>query len=300
MDASDRDDAHFLLDASTGLVTFGDGERGRIPPAGTLIFATCHVTQAEAGNLSEGSVDQLADSVHNRAVLADFDSLKSQLEVTNPLPAVGGAAAETITQAAGRAFEVIEKPRRAVTLADYEALAKETPGVQLARVSARANLYPSFSCLKALGMIAVIILPYLPAEGPMPSRGLRQALAAYLARRRIVGTWVEVVGPTYLEVTVRAKVRAYPGKNAAALQQKIIAALNHFFHPLEGGPDGSGWPFGRDVYRSEVLQVIDETPGVDHVLSLELIPQGGEPQCSNICLGSTGLVAAGQHEIAVV
>jgi hypothetical protein len=83
------------------------------------------------------------------------------------------------------------------------------------------------------------------------------------------------------------------------VQQNVIAALNQFFNPLNGGPDGTGWPFGRDVYRSEVLQVIDEVVGVDHVLKLELIVEGCEAQCGNVCLGPTWLVAAGNHEIEI-
>jgi hypothetical protein len=88
--------------------------------------------------------------------------------------------------------------------------------------------------------------------------------------------------------------------NKAALQQRITAALDDFFNPLTGGPDGGGWPFGRDVYRSEVLQVIDEVAGVDHVVAMELIADGCDPQCGNICLAPTQLVAAGEHEIEVI
>jgi hypothetical protein len=76
-------------------------------------------------------------------------------------------------------------------------------------------------------------------------------------------------------------------------------ALDRFFHPLAGGPEGTGWPFGRDVYRSEVLQVIDEVPGVANVLALELVGDPCDPTCGNLCLGPTGLVAAGPHEVDV-
>ena len=175
-----------------------------------------------------------------------------------------------------------------------------TPGVQLARVTARANLHPSFPCFKAPGMITVMILPNLPGPRPAPSPGLRQTVAAYLNRRRIIGTRVEVVGPTYLQVAVRARVRAHAGVNKANLQQMIVATLNNFLHPLQGGPDRTGWPFGRDVYRTEILQVLDEVLGVDHVLALELLPEGCEPQCGNVCLSPTSLVTAGQHELEVV
>lgn len=300
LDASGRGDAHFVLDASSGVVTFGDGERGRVPPKGALIVASFSTTRTEKGNLEQGWVNQLADTSHNRAVLPDFATVKDQLaEITNALPAAGGAAAETLTHAAGRALTLVERTGRAVTLADYERLAKETPGVRLARATARANLHPSFPCFGAPGIITLIALPFLPANRPLPSPALLQAVRAYLTRRRVAGTRVEVVGPTYLKVTVRARVRAHDGVNTVEVRQNIIAALNRFFHPLWGGPNGEGWPFGRDVYRSEVLQVIDETPGVDHVISLELIPGEGPAQCGNICLAPTQLVEAGQHQVEV-
>jgi hypothetical protein len=80
----------------------------------------------------------------------------------------------------------------------------------------------------------------------------------------------------------------------------VVAALNKFLDPLVGGPEGSGWPFGRDVYRSEIMRIIDEVPGVDYVASLELIGGDGQPQCGNVCLSPTWLVAAGTHQINVL
>ena len=300
-DASGRADAHFVLAATEGVITCGDGERGRVVPAGAQIMATYRSTQAEAGNLKAGSVTRLADTAPNRARLLNLEAIQPWLAgITNLLPASGGTAAETVDQATGRALTRLAQSRRAVTLADYEALALETPGVRSARVAARANLHPGFPCYTAPGVITVIVLPTLPAGRPAPSSGLRQAVAAYLNRRRVLGTRVEVVGPIYREVGVRATVRARAGVNLADLQQRIVTNLNLFFDPLTGGPEGDGWPFGRDVYRSEVLQVVDETPGVDHVLSLDLLAEGCDPQCGNVCLGPLGLVAAGKHEIEVV
>jgi predicted phage baseplate assembly protein len=229
-----------------------------------------------------------------------FDTVKQQLQITNPVAASGGVAAETLDSAIGRAIELLNATERAVTLRDYEELALHTPGTQLARAKAWANLHPSFPCLKAPGMITLIILPALPIARPTPSHGLRRVVAAYLHHRRIIGTRVEVVGPTYLEVAVRARVRAYTGVSQPSLQQKIVTALNDFLDPLRGGPERTGWPFGRDVYRAEILQVIDEVAGVDHVLSLELVAEGCEPQCGNVCLAPTWLVAAGHHNIEVV
>jgi predicted phage baseplate assembly protein len=300
-DASGRADNHYVLDAMTGVVTFGDGNRGRASPYAASIVVSYRTTRAESGDLAAGAIDRISPSGHNMRLLPDLDEVIRQLRrVTNPVAAMGGAAAESVAEAQGRVLDELECPQRAVTLEDYEELAKRTPGIRLARVAARALLHPSFPCLRAPGMITVIVLPYLPVGRPMPGCELLRIVAAHLNGLRSIGTRVEVIGPVYVEVTARSTVESCAGPAPAALRAQIVERLNQFLDPLVGGPDGTGWPFGRDVYRSEILQVIDQTPGVDHVVSLDLIADGGTPQCGNICIGALGLVTAGQHRIEVV
>jgi predicted phage baseplate assembly protein len=229
-------------------------------------------------------------------------AVQAQISLRNPVPASGGAEAETLDHCMGRAIEFLGKPQRAVTLADCETLAKETPGVDIARATAWANLHPSFPCLKAPGMITVVVLPNMPVARPTPSPALLSSVATYVNARRIIGSRIEVVGPTYREVAVRAQVQSVPGTAKPLLAQKVADALNAFLNPLSGGPDGTGWPFGRDIYRVEILQVIDHVPGVDYVASLALLADGCEctPQCGNVCLAPTWLVSSGQHEIEVL
>lgn len=46
---------------------------------------------------------------------------------------------------------------------------------------------------------------------------------------------------------------------------EIITALKNFLDPLEGGDDGKGWPFGRNVYVSEIFKLLDGLSWVDYV-----------------------------------
>jgi predicted phage baseplate assembly protein len=314
-DASKPDDCHFLLDPTLGTVSFGDGDKGRVPPDGAQVLAAYLATRAEAGNLAAGKITSLTDSPRNRALLTrpadpnypSWESVRDRLAPIDKRASIGnaaasgGMAAETVSSAEARAMELIGATTRAVTLADYEELAAATPGTKLARVAAKANAHPAFPCLKAPGMIAVLILPSLPAKKPMPGASLLRVVTSYLRRRRIVGTRVEVFGPTYVEIVVRARVRASREADATSLSQRIIDALNAYFDPLTGGPNGSGWPFGRDVYRSEILALIARIGGVDYVVSLELaLGTDGAPQCNNICLGPDGLVLSGAHQIEVL
>lgn len=300
-DASRAEDAHVVINPENGVVQFGNGNHGRLPPSGTPILATCDSTRAADGNLGAGKINRLLDSLHNRASIENFASLVQRIAVvTNRVAGSGGADAETLEHATARAIELVGTSWRAVTLDDYERLAKRTPGTRIARASARANLHPSFPCFKAPGLITLIILPDMPGARPSPSRELKRAVTAYLHRRRVIGTRIEVVGPEYVELAVRASVKAGQGVSKASLQEKISQALNRFFDPLGGGPDKTGWPFGRDVYRSEVMQVIEGVSGVDHVFSLELLTGCGRATCGNVCLGPTSLVGAGAHELKVI
>jgi predicted phage baseplate assembly protein len=204
-----------------------------------------------------------------------------------------------VAHASGRALELVSRATRAVTLADFETLARETPGARVARASAIAGLHPAFPCVDASGVVSVLVIPTLPTDRPLPSPGLRRAVRTYLSRRRLIGTRVEVLEPTYTEVAVRATVTARPDEQPVAVEGRVGAALRRFFSPIEGGPDGTGWPFGRDVYRTEVMHVIKGVDGIVRADSVELSGGGCGWGCSNVCVGPTGLVLSGQHQITV-
>ena len=134
---------------------------------------------------------------------------------------------------------------------------------------------------------------------PVPSSGLLNAVSAYLHPRHVIGTRIVVTGPEYVEVGIIAEVKAFTGQSKVAITSAVEAALREFLDPLRGGPDGTGWPLGRDVYISEVVEVMVGVPGVDHVLNLQLAVPGCEPQCGNLCLGPLALTVSGTHQIKV-
>jgi hypothetical protein len=76
---------------------------------------------------------------------------------------------------------------------------------------------------------------------------------------------VHVVAPRYATVSVRVTLVIEKDSVPKTVQDTAVAVLEKFFDPLEGGPDGSGWPFGRDVYVSEIYQILARLPGVRYV-----------------------------------
>ncbi len=58
----------------------------------------------------------------------------------------------------------------------------------------------------------------------------------------------------------------------AALQKACLAALFDYFHPVRGGPDGTGWPFGRPLHVGEVYAVLQRLDGVELIEDARLFP----------------------------
>ncbi len=332
LDGSGRTDFHFVLDAMSGEIRGGDGERGRVFPPGALILVDYRWTRGKAGNLSASRVIHTPDSPRNRLWFAGLpDSIKDQLPhiISNPRGASGGEDEEDFSAMAGRAVAALHAherlvslsaerkvstldqiaraivselpaPSRAVNLLDIERVALDVPGTHIARVRALAATHPDYPCLESPGVVTVIVIPDLPVPRPEPSRGLLQSVKRFLDRRRILCTRIEVVGPHYLEVRVSARVQTLQRADRTRVKADIRQSLDAFFDPRSGGPNQLGWPFGRDVYRSEILQVIDTVPGVDHVLELSLSADAGNPQCDNLRVCPTWVVTPGEYQLEVI
>lgn len=187
-----------------------------------------------------------------------------------------------------------------MTLADFEALALATPGVPVARARALADHHPALPCFPALGNITVVVVPHCPDGRPTPGPDLLLTVKRHLDRRRTLTTELHVIGPTYALVIVHARLHVETRRDAdlTALAQK---ALDHFFDPLHGGPEGDGWPIGRDVYRAEVMALLSGLPGVVYVDKFGLQTEGDtEPRCGNLPVCADHLLASGSHRIQVI
>lgn len=291
----------FVLDAARGEVSFGDGRHGRIPPAGADIQASYRVGGGPGGNLPARQLSVLLDNAQNAALVPGWGALCPLLAVSQPYPALGGAEAETLDTAQGRALDALARRTRGVTLADFEALAAEVPGVPVARARALPNYFPGLPCFPADGCVTVVVVPDCPGPRPEPGPDFLEAVARYLNRRRILTAEMHVIGPCYIPISVHATLHLQPGWKAGEVRARAMRALEDFFHPLTGGPYGEGWPVGRDVYRVEVMGLLGALPGVLTMEDLGLQSQADEePRCQNYPICPDCLVVSGEHDLRII
>jgi predicted phage baseplate assembly protein len=287
-DRSGPFDSHYVVQRETGIVSFGDGRVGRVLPADALVEARYAVGAGASGNVPAGTL---------RHLLQRSPALPATLEVSQPVDACGGAEPETLERAEGRAARGLPQARCAVTLQDYERLARQAPGLPVARAWAVAEFHPQHAWAPAAGCVTVVIVPDGRLHAP-PTEALLHSLSVWLDRRRSVATELHITGPRYTRVTVQAQLAPQPGAEAGRVLAEARAALDAFFHPLFGGPEGGGWPAGRDVYRSEVLAVLMAVAGVCQVDGLTLQRDDSlAGRCGNIALCPDALVMSGPHRL---
>ncbi|ARE41821.1 hypothetical protein RGUI_3680 [Rhodovulum sp. P5] len=267
-----RDTNRYLLDPETGTITFGDGVNGRIPVAGTRIIASGYrVGGGAAGNVAAGTITSLKTA------------LPRVEKVTNHRDASGGSDAETLDQAKLRAPQQLRTRDRAVSADDFADLALRTPGVDLKSAFALPLVAldhatdPPTHLPNSAGAVTVVVLPNNADPKPQPSEDQLRLICAYLNERRLITTELYVTGPRYLDInTLEAEILVRPDEDLKAVQDRCLAALAQYFHPLDGGyPDettgkGPGWPIGGDIYTGNVFDRLLAQEGVLRVPSLSI------------------------------
>ena len=166
----------------------------------------------------------------------------------------------------------LRQPFRAVTSEDFERLAKEATGsVKRVQCFPRRNLEAATEedrLRDRPGHVSIIFVPEQPWASDETVQAIKEKVKEYFEPRRLLTSKVHVIGPSYVDLDLRIRVALFPGFGQPAVEGSIKRVLKRFFSPLLGGPQGSGWPFGRSVYVSDVYRLLEAVNGVDHVTAV--------------------------------
>lgn len=273
--ASDR---VYAIDQTFGLIQFGDGVHGRVPPIGRdNIRVTYRAGGGSAGNVAIGEIKTLRTTI------------PSVERATNPEAAGGGSDTELIENTLERAPQMIKNRGRAITAEDFEWLARES-----SRAISRVKCLPTFNDEGAFqnGWVTVIIVPNSTDIRPVPSPQLRQRVEKYLSERapNVVSfpKRVRVSAPVYVEVKLTVDVLPVTMSLAPTVESEAIRSLQKFLHPLTGGYENRGWEFGRLPCLSDFYALLEAVAGVDHIENLVMTLRAVTP--TGVQLGTPRVV----------
>ena len=287
-------DQHYALNRTTGEVRFGDGLHGNIPvanasnPDANVVAREYRVGGGKRGNVPAQAIKTLATSITG----------VDDNQVANLLAADSGRDEETLDEAKQRAPRAIKSRCRAVTAEDFEYLAMLAANIK--RAKALPLFHPDFPGVKVPGVVTVIVVPDSDAPNPTPSDGTLRTVCAYLDQRRLLTTELYVIRPTYQQVEIHVEVVVDDNADLAEVKEGIEQTLLAYFHPLKGGDDGQGWPFGGTMFFSRVNQRVFTVTGVQSVTRLVIVLDGEEmPDCTDIPITESALLYSTQHDVQV-
>jgi Baseplate J-like protein len=200
-------------------------------------------------------------------------------QVTNPKPATGGRAAETLENALVRGPQDLHALQRAVTARDFELVALRSSGAVIrARALSKAALWKHAQA----GTVEMLIVPHLPEDergiGQVTAERLhdhetevaRQQVQSALDERRPLGATCEVSWARYKTVKVQAGFVAHPEEDPVALQKRIVGRLHQTVNPLPANSH-PGWRFGQALRVSHVYDIALSEPGVSYVQNVQFV-----------------------------
>jgi predicted phage baseplate assembly protein len=261
-----------------------------VKPTGTLL-ANYVVGNGAAGNVAAEMITWAG---------AQPDQIVS---VRNPLPATGGVDPEPMDQAR-RAIpgSYLSDQPRALTPADYVAIAKAVPGVR----NAAAVLQWNGNRLR----VRVAVQPTIGRE-PMSALLHRVEFSLVVARR--IGHELDVTPPDYFPVAMTVTVDLDANTVRDNARHSISGLLSGgrldsgepaFFHP-------SHFSLGDSLYRSALVAAVQDVAGVDSVIITDLRfmrppVRTQQPSDTGLAVPATGIIrcdndpSARQHGYVVL
>jgi len=127
------------------------------------------------------------------------------------------------------------------------------------------------------GSVGLVVVPDRPLDpAPLPSVSLAERIVDALAPARPVGARVAVLCPLYAPVTVVATARLRPGVAALTGTAALSAALEAALHPAgAAAPGTAAVRWGRSLYASTLIALLEQQPVVDVITHFELRDEGG-------------------------
>jgi predicted phage baseplate assembly protein len=255
-------DRVYELDAVAGRITFGNGINGSMPYAGAQILVSYAVCDGVQGN-----------TARNRKWVVQG---VSGIFGVNPDPITGGQDSSNWIEQRREARRLVKDVHALVTPADIEAAALGLPTLEVAR----AWVLPPQAGDIETGVVTLIAMQ-ARHDGierisfPEASRWLG-AIRRRLSPRMPLGSRLVVIGPSYVEFTIRCRVEPMPGRDPASVEMAVRHELGKRLTLVADGPGKVPRAFSLGVSRRDLSAWIQALTDVRRVLELQILLTEGK------------------------
>jgi hypothetical protein len=262
-------------------ILFGDGNFGLKPEDDSLIKSEYRVGIGSVGNVGKDTLTKF-DLPQNPHWLVE-EVIKG---ITNPLPPTGGIDRESIDDARIAGPKSLKALERAVTLRDYEELAKREFKNEITNAKARFVYTGSWDTIFVSvdvigGRKNIVDGAYYYNDAPEHlGSNLSDRIREYLDKVKMIGYEVKVEDAKYVPIEIGITVCLQKYLDSQSVRERILNSLTN----KENTPDGTkglfhpdNFTFGDPVYASKIYEILKKTPEVKYgIITTFRKKHGGE------------------------
>lgn len=249
-------------------INFGDGVSGAIPVIYSAIRATYIVGGGVSGNVQVGTLDTIVyvPGLSESQVTA----LQSTITPSNNVVAYGGADPESNDQIRFGAASTLRASNRAVTLKDYEDLARTVSGVGKANSIASTWTSVTLYIAPTRNDGDTDLQPGLDSNGSptVEHTNLAANVSNFLSDKIMIGTTVTVQPPVYVDAIATIAYTKQPQYTTAetekAIKLKLISTFSY-----------NGLDFAETITPQTIEYSINQLPQVQNAKLTTLARFGG-------------------------
>lgn len=246
---SSNNDRHYIVDKNNGLIYFGDGTNGKIPTyqEERSIKVKYSIGGGEHGNLDK---NQITNMTRNLGYINT---------IFNPMAISGGCNMETISEAIERSPNILKHRGRAVTLSDYENIAKEASR-NIAKVKCFSGINTEGE--KEFGNITLVILQKGNLGDSLYFNGLKYEVMKYFKKRNInmlnKKEKFNVIAPQFVNISVKIDLYTQDLDYVFLVKQEIENRICEFINPMTGNFNKKGWEIGQLPEINQILNCLKD------------------------------------------
>ncbi len=243
----------YALDEATGVIRFGDGRHGAIPPIGVDSIVAFSYQRTETG-ASGDSVP--GNAITARTALNLVSPVESVEAVMAADQAAGGAPPESPDRVLRFGFARLRHRNRAVTAHDIEDLAlQSSPDIVQAR-----------TVLRSSGVRLVVVMRGTNPRPTAPqARELRRLLLDAAPATLSASGALRIDGPEIRRLRIDLQLRIASLDHAGAVSRSVKERLARFFDTATGGTYGEGWALGSTPTEEDIAYALIDTPLLDSI-----------------------------------
>lgn len=247
---------------------------GTVLPADHTLFVRYRVGGGLSSSVGAGILTEVgAYQMSNRA--GDVTQQERTLRVNNPIAAYGGKDAPSNEEIRYMIKYNQQQRERCVTLKDYELQVFKMPGQFGVPFRVNASKEENKVILSVLG---------IDEQGRLDNQStslLKENIASYLSGYRMINDYIEIRDGQVYNLSYDITLFVTRDVNKASLVRDAVAEVRSYF-------DVNKWQMGEDIYLGQMVEKLNNLPGVTNVLKIEAFNELGQGYSANRYPGASG------------